>query len=302
VKAGGLPSSGNSPTTGDIYGEFAKRSQVTHREVDGTEVVDVFACAVSCSCGRHWIEPNDKPTSRCECGKQGEWACPVPELNKQSGNRPGMSGGGKHRPGAKGGMFGAIDCESTLYSDQGGGARFFPNFGYYAKAGGSTDTDGVPRGERHAGCEELYWRANKKNLFGFDRVTKAEWERLEPRAHEGAKEHEAYRKQPEWKQDQRARGNTHATVKGLEQLMYLIKLSGGDKIGDLCFGSGGTAIASKLLGLDYEGAELCPEAVVITEARLAFWSGLPLPTLERFKLTGEMPATLKPPPGQRNLF
>jgi hypothetical protein len=274
----------------------------TYSDDGKTETIEAVACAASCPCGRHWLEANGGKPSGCECGRQGEWVCPVAELNYQSGNRPGMSGGGKHRPDAKGGMFGAIDCESTVYADQGNTSRFFANFGYYAKAGGSTDADGVPRGERHAGCEELYWRANKKNLFGFDQVTREEWERLAPRAHEGTKEHEAYRKQPEWKQDQRARGNTHATVKGLEQLMYLIKLSGGDKIGDLCFGSGGTAIACQLLGKDYEGAELCPEAVTITKARLAFWSGLTLATLERFKLTGEMPAAVKAAPAQGNLF
>lgn len=72
-------------------------------------------------------------------------------------------------------------------------------------------------------------------------------------------------------------------------MMYLAKLSGGTKIGDLCFGSGGTAIACQLLGLDFEGAELCPEAVEITNARLAFWSGLSFSALEQFKLTGTLP-------------
>jgi site-specific DNA-methyltransferase (adenine-specific) len=46
-------------------------------------------------------------------------------LDAQSGNRRGMSGGGKHRPGSPGGMFGAIDCEHTARGDSGGASRFF---------------------------------------------------------------------------------------------------------------------------------------------------------------------------------
>ena len=84
--------------------------------------------------------------------------------------------------------------------------------------------------------------------------------------------------------------------------MYLIRLSGGDKIGDLCFGSGDTAIAAQILGLDFEGAELCPEAVEITNARLAFWSGLPLQALETFKLTGELPEVKPVDNRQQSLF
>jgi hypothetical protein len=54
-----------------------------------------------------------------------ELDCPVRLIDEQSGNRPGMSGGGKHRNGYKGGMFGAIDSTHTARGDQGGAARFF---------------------------------------------------------------------------------------------------------------------------------------------------------------------------------
>lgn len=68
-------------------------------------------------------------------------------LDAQSGNRPGMSGGGKHRPGNPGGMFGAIDGnESHARGDQGGASRFF----YCAKAN---------RKERDLGCESLPLRS-----------------------------------------------------------------------------------------------------------------------------------------------
>ena len=63
-------------------------------------------------------------------------------LDAQSGNRPGMSGGGKHKPGSTGGMFGAIDCEHTARGDSGGASRFF----YCPKAS---------RSERDAGLEDF---------------------------------------------------------------------------------------------------------------------------------------------------
>lgn len=75
-----------------------------------------------------------------------EWrcvpSCPVRMLDEQSGNRPGMSGGGKHSAGYAGGMFGAIDSTHTARNDNGGCSRFF----FSAKAS---------RSERELGCEHL---------------------------------------------------------------------------------------------------------------------------------------------------
>ncbi len=51
-------------------------------------------------------------------------------LDEQSGNRKGMSGGGKHKADYAGGMFGGIDSVSTARNDSGGASRFF----YCAKA------------------------------------------------------------------------------------------------------------------------------------------------------------------------
>lgn len=56
--------------------------------------------------------------------------CPVAELDRQSGERPGMSGGGEHRAEYEGGMFGAIDAPHLARGDTGGASRFF----YTAKA------------------------------------------------------------------------------------------------------------------------------------------------------------------------
>lgn len=66
-----------------------------------------------------------------------------PEVLELFPYRPGMSGGGKHKPGAKPGMFGAIDCEHTARGDNGSAARFF----YCAKANKRERDDGL--GEHH---------------------------------------------------------------------------------------------------------------------------------------------------------
>ncbi len=64
-------------------------------------------------------------------------------LDAQSGDRPGMSGGGAHAEDYEGGMFGAIDGnESHARGDDGGASRFF----FTAKAS---------RRERELGCEHL---------------------------------------------------------------------------------------------------------------------------------------------------
>jgi hypothetical protein len=76
-------------------------------------------------------------------------------LDAQSGDRPGMSGGGKHTADYAGGMFGAIDSTATARHDAGGISRML----YVAKAS---------REERERGCEHLPRRsasaiANRKS-------------------------------------------------------------------------------------------------------------------------------------------
>lgn len=74
---------------------------MSYADPDGTETVEAWTCADG---------------------------CPVAELDRQSGNRPGMSGGGVHREGYGGGMFGGIDSAGTARGDQGGASRFFATF------------------------------------------------------------------------------------------------------------------------------------------------------------------------------
>ena len=82
-------------------------------------------------------------------------ACPIAILDAQSGDRPGMSGGGVHRADYGGGMFGGIDSAGTARGDSGGASRFF----FQAKAS---------RFEREFGCDELPARA------GFEAVERDE--------------------------------------------------------------------------------------------------------------------------------
>jgi hypothetical protein len=62
-----------------------------------------------------------------------------PEVLSLFPDSKGMSGGGKHKPGAKGGMFGAIDSTATARGDNGSAARFF----YCSKASKKDRNDGA---------------------------------------------------------------------------------------------------------------------------------------------------------------
>jgi len=248
---------------------------MTYTDDGSTESVPAWHCLAGCVCGARSKWDPEKPLPRCPCGETWRWLCAVAEVNAQSGNRPGMSGGGKHREGYQGGMFGGIDCESTLYADQGGSSRFFNTFSYLSKCSSS---------ERHAGCENLYWKANKKNPFGFDQVTREEWEAILAHPLEGksgrrndaqiAREHA---------QGQRAHGNVHPTVKSYRLMHWWHSLTNAKKIVDLCAGSGTGMIAAALDDIEWIGAEMCQEAVTIAQARHAFWSGLSPEAIELMK-------------------
>jgi hypothetical protein len=161
----------------------------------------------------------------------------------------------------------------TSIGDEGGASRFFTRFGYYGKA---------PSGEKHAGCEGLYWRRNGKAAFGFDRVTKAEWEKLSV--------------------DERAEGNVHPTVKRLSLMRWHHRLTGATRIGDLCAGSGSGMVAAWMDGIDWVGAETCPHALEIAQARYAFWSKLTPAMIAEYTETEIVPAPPKTHAGQLGLF
>ena len=260
----------------------------------GEESVPAWHCLAGCICGARSKWDPENPLPRCPCGEVWRWLCAVAEMNGQSGDRPGMTGGGKHREGYAGGMFGKIDCDSTLYGGDGGAARFFNTFSYLSKCSSS---------ERHAGCENLFWRANKKNPFGFDQVTREEWEAVPAHPLEGKSgrrnDAQIARKHA---QGQRAQGNVHPTVKSYRLMHWLHSLTGAKKIVDLCAGSGTGMITAALDGIEWIGAEMCPEAVTIAQARHAFWAGLSHEARRAMVEESIVPSRFEPDERQRSLF
>lgn len=247
----GIPSAGaigrHESTTRNAGGR--PMGTVTY-SADGTETVPAYLCAVGCDCGRSWLAESGGAAPRCECGLAAWWACPIAEMDRQGAERGVHSAGSKREActsGERTGIF-ALRNNSARHGDveQGSSAsRFFPRFGYHAKA---------PANEKHAGCENLFWRSDKKDPFGFVRVTREEHDALDPK--------------------HRAEGNVHPTPKRLALMRWLHALTGAKRIGDLCGGSGSGAVAAYLDGVDWIGAEVCPQAIEIAEARLAFWRSL----------------------------
>jgi site-specific DNA-methyltransferase (adenine-specific) len=105
-----------------VYGKYAGNRPTGYVDADGLEECEEWSCVPG---------------------------CPVAEMDWQSGDRPGMSGGGVHREDYGGGMFGGIDSRGTAYADDGGAARFF----FCSKAS---------RGEREFGCGLLPARSGSE--------------------------------------------------------------------------------------------------------------------------------------------
>ncbi len=287
---------------GEFHGAYkldpraSVRDDVHHGFGDnGTESVPAWHCLAGCVCGARSKWDPEKPLPRCPCGETWRWLCAVAEVNEQSGNRPGMSGGGKHRDGYSGGLFGAIDCDATTYADQGGGARFFNTFSYLSKCSSS---------ERHAGCENLFWRANKKNPFGFDQVTREEWEALPTYGGNGKdmRESPAHRRHDSKDIGTRAQGNVHPTVKSYRLMHWLHSLTGAKRILDFTAGSGTGMLTAAIDGIEWLGAEICPEAITIAQARHAFWTGLSHEARRAMVEESVVPSRFEPDERQRSLF
>jgi hypothetical protein len=160
-----------------------------------------------------------------------------------------------------------------------------PSYKYLSKCSSS---------ERHAGCENLYWRANKKNPFGFDQVTHAEWEALPTYGGNGKdmRESPAHRRH-DGDVATRAQGNVHPTVKSYRLMHWLHSITGAKRILDFTAGSGTGMYTAALDGIDWLGAEICPEAIVIAESRHAFWSSLSPKAIAAFMDQKPMAAVMK---------
>lgn len=214
----------------------------------GDADVPTFDCLAGCDCGLSVLAESGGVAPVCVCGRAMWWACPVAQLDQQSG----VLASGARAAGVRKGLgYGGANGDGgpAILSSQGPASRYFPCFSYFAKA---------PPGERQAGCEHLFWKKNKRNPFGFDRVSREVWELLPEKLC--------------------GRGNVHNTIKGLSFMRWICGLVTpvGGRVGDLTMGSG-TPIAlhqlnvARGLGASFLGSDICLEAVEIAEARLAYW-------------------------------
>jgi len=253
---------------------------------DGTESVPAWHCLAGCVCGARSKWDPEKPLPRCPCGEVWRWLCAVAEVNAQSGESVATIGKKNKRNGSGCSAGLRPQDHDTGFADQGGASRFFNTFSYLSKCSSS---------ERHAGCENLFWKANKKNPFGFDQVTKEEWEGLPSYQGNGKdmRESPAHRRHDSKDIGTRAQGNVHPTVKSYRLMHWLHSLTGAKRIGDLCGGSGTGMFTAYLDVVDWIGAEMCPEAIVIAEARLAFWSSLSHEAVAAFMDQKPMTAVMK---------
>jgi site-specific DNA-methyltransferase (adenine-specific) len=160
--------------------------------------------------------------------------CPVKILDEQSGDRPGMSGGGAHAADYGGGMFGGIDSTGTARADSGGASRFF----FTAKPS---------RSEREFGLEEV--EAASVN-DGRDTPIDNAYQRGETK-----------------------RRNKHPTVKSLALMRWLVRLitPPGAIVLDPFSGSGPTIIAARREGFRAIGIEQSAEFSATARARIERW-------------------------------
>lgn len=167
------------------------------------------------------------------------------ELDAQSGNRPGMSGGGKHK--GPGGMFGAIDGnDSHIRADTGGASRFF----YVAKPSTREREEGLDHLPRRSAGELVDREEGSAGMSN-------------PRAGAG--------------RTSKGRANHHPTVKSIALMRWLVRLitpPGGLVLDPFC-GSGSTGCAAVLEGMSFVGIEQDPDYVAIATARIAHWEAKP---------------------------
>ena len=85
-------------------------------------------------------------------------------------------------------------------------------------------------------------------------------------------------------------------------MRWLHRLTGATRIGDLCAGSGSGMVAAWMDGIDWVGAETCPHALEIAQARYAFWSKLTPAMVAEYTETEIVPIPPQADPRQGTLF
>lgn len=237
----------------------------------GEEQVPAFDCVASCVCGASVLHPAGGGAPRCgACGQQMAWACPVAEMDAQSGFSQSPTKGNVIKNNGTVGYGGAKPVYMVNgHGDEGGASRFFPTFSYSAKASTA---------ERDAGCEHLLWKVNKRHPFGFERVSLEEWKKLEAGIATKYGQDQRDGKPPK---GERAQGNVHPTVKPLDLCEWLLdlvvpELDGYSELrraGDGFCGSGSIPVQAWRMGMDFVACDVSSEALEIARARLHYWQG-----------------------------
>lgn len=220
-------------------------------------------CVAACYCGGSVLAPAGGDPPPCQaCGAEQWWACPVAEMDQQSG----ILKSGARAAGVRKGLGyhgGSGDGGPAIRPSSGGASRFYPTFRYQAKAPGS---------ERAAGCAHLLWALDDKSPLGWRRVDRVEYQRLLDAEDVAFK---ATGKRPTLC----AVGNIHATVKPLDLCRYMAMLVKPHSqivpiphgANGFC-GSGSEAISAALIGWKWSACDTSADAIEIARARWTHWS------------------------------
>lgn len=187
--------------------------------------------------------PNVLLTHAEGCGVECVEDCPVRDIDEQSGDDCGASGGHIQMHHAGMGFRGGNGSERVLIHDKGGASRFFPTFRYEPKAS---------REERDAGLDHLPRHSGGEATDREDGTAALDCPRTGAGRGGGVRNH-------------------HPTVKPIALMRWLVKLvtPAGGTVLDPFAGSGTTGVAAVLEARGFVGVEKEREYVQIIEGRIA---------------------------------
>jgi hypothetical protein len=144
ARAGGVPQTDRNE---GIFGRGLKHGNV-YGGAEGVETVSAWECLAACSCGLTVRAPAGGAPPVCECGEVMWFACPVAELDRQSGSRQSGVRKGLGYGGAAG------DGGPAIEASEGGASRYFPCFDgaqflYAAKPSTAEKSDGLDEKNTH---------------------------------------------------------------------------------------------------------------------------------------------------------
>jgi hypothetical protein len=152
--AGFVGEDATSPSLGKKRAQI--RPETVYSSPNGTETVRAWECLAACSCGLTTRAPTGGAAPMCDCGEPMWWACPVAELDAQSG----VLVSGSRAAGVRTGLgYGGATVAGgpAVMGGSGGASRFFPSFHpldaplfiYAAKASTADKSDGLDGRNTH---------------------------------------------------------------------------------------------------------------------------------------------------------